>query len=109
MRTRSDRKIIRMIREQYENKLYSTLLEMDITTSGGKLLLDAGLEVTHVSTGEKFTVQSVQKNGRDVTVSLISPENITGPITSDGGSTVVSPGQPPQLYSLEEFEKNFKV
>jgi hypothetical protein len=109
MRSRSDTKIIRLFREQYERHLYSRLVEMDVTTSGGKLLLDAGLEVKNIKTGEKFTVQSVQKNGSDITVSLISPENVTGPITSDSGTTVVSPGQPPQVYSLEEFEKNFKV
>jgi hypothetical protein len=97
------------MREQYESHLYSTLLEMDVTTAGGKILIDAGLEVTNVKTGEKLTVQGVHKNGKDVVVSLVSPENITGPITSDSGDTVVSPGQRPQTYSLEEFEKKFKV
>jgi hypothetical protein len=82
---------------------------MDVTAAGGKLLIDAGLEVTHIKSGEKFTVQGVQKNGNEVTVSLISPENMTGPITSTGGATVVSPGQSPQVYTLDEFEKNFKV
>lgn len=105
----SDRKIIKMMREQYENHLYSTLLEMDVTTAGGKILIDAGLEVTNVKTGEKLTVKGVHKNGKDVTVSLVSPENITGPITSETGETIVSPGQSAQTYSLEEFEKNFKV
>lgn len=109
MRSRSDRKIIKLIREEYERQLYSALLEMDVMTSGGKVLIDAGLEVTNVKTKEKFTVQSVQKNGSDVTVSLVSAPNITGPITSDGGTTVVSPGQSPQVYNLEDFEKNFKV
>jgi hypothetical protein len=106
---RQNRQLINLIREQYERQVYSTLLEMEVTASGGKILLDAGLEVTDVKTGEKLTVQSVQKNGKDVTVSLVSPENITGPITSSGGTTLVSPGQPPQVYSLEEFEKKFKV
>ena len=109
MKHKSDIKIIKLIREQYERQLYATLLEMDVTAAGGQLLIDAGLEVTNVKTGEKLTVQSVQKDGKNVTVSLVSPENITGPITSSGGSTVVSPGQVPQVFSLEEFEKNFKV
>jgi hypothetical protein len=105
---RQDRKLINLIREQYEHQVYSALLEMEVTTSGGKILLDAGLEVTDKD-GNKLTVQSVQKNGNDVTISLVSPENITGPITSSGGETIVSPGQHPQVYSLEEFEKKFKV
>lgn len=109
MRSKSDEKIIRLMREQYEHQLYSTLLEMDAVASGGKVLIDAGLEVTNVRTGEKLTVQSVQKDGNNVTVSLVSPDNITGPITSTAGSTIVSPGQAPQIYSLDDFEKNFKV
>lgn len=82
---------------------------MEVVGKGGKVLLDAGLEVTDTRTREKLTVQSVQKNGNDVTISLISPENITGPITSQDGTTIVSPGQSPQVYSLEEFEKHFEV
>jgi hypothetical protein len=109
MRSRSEKKIINLIREQYEQIIYSTLLEMDVMSSGGKVLIDAGLEVTNIKTGEKFTIQSVQKNGNHVTVSLVSPENVTGPITSAGGSTVVSPGQRPQIYDIEDFEKKFKV
>jgi hypothetical protein len=109
MRNKSEKKIIDLIREQYENIIYSTLLEMDATAAGGKILVDAGLEVTNIKTGEKFTIQSVQKNGSNVTVSIISPENITGPITSGNGTTVVAAGQHPQIYSIEDFEKNFKV
>lgn len=109
MKGRSDRGLIQLMKEQYERQLYTTLLEMDAVAAGGKILIDAGLEVTNVKTNEKFTVQSVQKDGDKVTVSLVSPENVTGPITSAGGSTVVSPGQPPQVYSIEDFERHFKV
>ena len=109
MRNRSDKKIIELMREQYEHQLYSTLIEMEVMSSNGDLLLDAGLEVTHVDTGEKYTVQSVQQDGNDVKISLISPQNVTGPITANGGSTVVSPGTPPQIYSLDKFQKKFKV
>ena len=104
-----NKKLIRLMREQYESHVYSRLLEMDVTAAGGKILLDAGLEVTDVKTGEKFTVQSVQKNGDKVTVSLISPENVTGPITSHGQQTIVSPGQNPHMYDIDDFEKKFKV
>ncbi len=103
-----DKYLIKMIREQYEHRIYATLLEMEIVGKGGKILLDAGLEVTNKK-GEKFTVQSVQKTGKEVTISLISPENVTGPITSGDGTTQVSPGQQPLIYSLEDFEKNFEV
>jgi len=106
---KSERSVIRMIRENYEQQIYSTLLEMDVTAAGGKILVDAGLEVTEISTGKKFTVQSVQKNGKDVIVNLISPENIAGPITSINAVTNVSPGQPAHACSIEEFEKKYKV
>ena len=109
MKDKSNNKLIRLMREQYERQLYSTLLEMDAVAAGGRVLVDAGLEVTNLKTGEKLTVQSVQKTGDKVTVSLISPENVTGPITSTDGSTVVSPGQAPQIYDLDDFEKNFKI
>lgn len=109
MRSASERKIIRMIREQYEHSLYTTLLEMDAVASGGKVIVDAGLEVKNKRTGEKFTVQSVQKDGDKVTVSLVPPDSITGPITSNAGATVVSPGQTSQIYSIEDFETKFEV
>ncbi len=109
MRKSSDKKIIQLMRESYEQRVFSTLLEMEVIGSGGKIRIDAGLEVTDMKTGEKYTVQSVQKNGSDVMVNLISPENITGPITSDGAQTLVSPGQNSHSYSIEDFEKKFKV
>jgi len=109
VRKSSDRKIIKMMRESFEDRVYSTLLEMEVIGAGGTIRIDAGLEVTDVKTGEKFTVQSVQKNGSDITVNLVSPENITGPITSNGTQTLVSPGQNSHSYSIEDFEKKFKV
>jgi hypothetical protein len=109
MRKSSDRKIINIMRESFEDRIYSTLLEMEVIGAGGKIRIDAGLEVTDIDTGEKFTVQSVQQNGSDFTVNLISPENITGPITSSGAQTLVSPGQNSHSYSIDDFEKKFKV
>jgi hypothetical protein len=109
MRKSSDKKIIQLMRESYEQRVFTTLLEMEVIGSDGEVLIDAGLEVTHVKTNKKFTVQSVQKNGKDITVNLISPENITGPITSNGAQTLVSPGQNAHSYSIEDFEKKFKV
>jgi hypothetical protein len=110
MRSRSEKKVIGLIREQFESRLFSTLLEMDVIGAGGKVMVDAGLEVTNKKTKQKFTVQSVSKDeGGAVKVSLISPENVTGPITSTAGQTIVSPGQSPQVYTIDEFERDFEV
>jgi hypothetical protein len=103
-----DKHLINLIREQYEYRIYTTLLEMEVVGKGGKIILDAGIEVKNKD-GKKFTVQSVQKDGDEVTISLISPENVTGPIISTNGMTQVSPGQPPQIYSLKDFEANFEL
>ena len=110
MRSRSEKKIIGLLREQFESRLFSTLLEMDVTGAGGKILVDAGLEVTNKKTKQKFTVQGVSKSeDGTMKIGLISPENITGPITSAAGQTVVSPNQSPQVYTIEEFERDFEV
>jgi hypothetical protein len=98
------------MREQYEQQIYSRLLEIDVSAAGGKILVDAGLEVTDVKTGEKFTIQSVHRqNDGDVLISLIPPESVSGPITAHGQNTIVSPGQKPHVYNLNDFEKKFKV
>jgi hypothetical protein len=105
-----DNLLIKLMREQYEKHICSRLLEINVSAAGGKILIDAGLEVTDIKTGEKFTVQSVQKHSDgDVLISLIHPESVSGPITNQGNHTIVSPGQKPQVYNLEQFEKKFKV
>lgn len=109
MRSASEKKIIELIREQYEERIYTTLLEMETVGHGGKILIDAGLEVTNKE-GEKFTVKSVQKNGDDpITVYLVPSTGIAGPITSINGATEVPSDQTPQVYSIEKFNQNFDI
>jgi hypothetical protein len=100
----------RMLREQYESKVYSVLIETELKE---KEIMDAaGLEVTRKrdgnggKKGDKCTIHSVEKraDGR-VVVRLISPENITGPITMQS----IGASQPTQEYTLEDFESNFEV
>lgn len=104
-----DKHLINLIREQYEYRIYTTLLEMEVVGKGGKIILDAGIEVKDKKEGKAFTVQFVQKVGDEVMISLIPSENITGPITSANGMTLVPSDLPPQKYSLKDFEANFKL
>lgn len=110
MRDQSHRKVIKVLREQYESLVYSTLIETELKE---KEIMDAaGLEVTRTrdgnggKKGDKCTIHSVEKrtDGR-VVVRLISPENIVAPITTQA----TNPNQPTQEYTLEDFERNFEV
>jgi len=107
MRSTSDRKIIKLIREQYENRIYTALLEMDVTMNNGKALVSPGLEIKNKKTGQKFTIHSVQDNESGLTVSLIPSDGIAGPITSVGNEVVVPSSQAPHVYTLKDIEDNF--
>jgi hypothetical protein len=110
MRKNSHAKIIKVLREQYESLVYSTLIESEIKE---KEIMDAaGLEVTRTrdgnggKKGDKCTIHSVEKrqDGR-VVVRLISPENIVAPVTLPATNV----NQPTQEYTLEDFESNFEI
>jgi hypothetical protein len=90
--------IVEIMREQYESRIYSTLLEMELSKSGKEILNAAGLEVTEKSTGEKFTIHSVIPTEQGLKISVMSATDITGPMV----------GTPTKSYSLEEFEAKFK-
>jgi len=102
--------VIKVLREQYESLVYSTLIETELKE---KEIMDAaGLEVTRKrdgnggKKGDKCTIHSVEKrpDGR-VVVRLVSPENIVAPITAPN----MNSNQPTQEYTLEDFESNFEV
>ena len=108
MRTKSEKKFIDLIREQYEDLIYTTLLEMDVAMKDGKALVSPGLEIKNKKTGQKFTIQSVQGEGPDLTISLIPSDGITGPITSAGNQVIVPSNQVAQVYTLAEIQNNFE-
>ncbi len=95
---RKRNEIVELIREQYESRIYATLLEMELSKSGKEILHAAGLEVTEKSTGEKFTIHSVTSTDQGLKISVMSPDDVTGPMV----------GTPTRSYSLEEFEAKFK-
>lgn len=105
----SDRKIIGMIREQYESLVYRALIETEIKDS--QIMHAAGLEVTRKKDsaggrkGEKLTIHSVEKRGDETIVKLVSPDNITAPITPMSAGL----NQPTQEYTLQKFEDEFEV
>jgi len=90
--------IIEIMREQYESRIYSTLLEMELSKSGKEILNAAGLEVTEKSTGDKYTIHSVVPTEHGLKISVMSATDVTGPMV----------GTPTKSYSLEEFEAKFK-
>jgi hypothetical protein len=97
MKRRKDR-IVEIMREQYESRIYSTLLEMELSRSGKEILNAAGLEVTEKSTGDKYTIHSVVPSEHGLKISVMSATDVTGPMI----------GTPTKSYSLEEFEAKFK-
>jgi len=110
MRNDQHRKMIKILREQYESLVYSALIETELKE---KEIMDAaGLEVTRKrdgkggKKGDKCTIHSVEKrpDGR-VVVRLISPENIVAPVTTPA----MNMNQPTQEYTLEDFESHFEV
>ena len=105
---RSD--IIKLMREQYESIVYKALIESEIKET--QIMDAAGLEVTRKrdsnggKKGDKCTIHSVERRADGkVVVRLISPENISGPITMQS----LNMNQPTQEYTLEDFESNFEV
>lgn len=110
MRSESHKSVIRIMREQYESIIYTTLIESELKER--EIMDAAGLEVTRSKDGsggkkgDKFTIHSVERRANNqVIVRLISPENVTGPITSAPADV----NQPTQEYTLEEFESNFDI
>lgn len=97
MRRKNDG-IVEIMREQYESRIYTTLLEMELSKSGKEILNAAGLEVTEKSTGDKYTIHSVIPTDQGLKISVMSATDITGPMM----------GAPTKSYSLEEFEAKFK-
>jgi hypothetical protein len=109
MRTKLEKKLIDLIREQYEDRIYTTLLEMDVVKNDGTAMISPGLEVKHKKTGQKFTVQSVHGEKDKLTFNLVSSDGIAGSITSSGNQVIVPSNQVAQMYTQAEIQNNFEI
>lgn len=109
MRNRSDRQIISIMREQYESRIYTTLIESEL--KGKHIKLANNLEVTRKRDGldgeknEKYTIHSVYEEDGRVYVKLIPP-----PKTAAAGAamSLQDPKDFP-TYDLDTFNANFEV
>ena len=105
--TKESRKILSLMREQYEERLYRTLLEIEVKSSGGRVLIGAGLAVKNKN-GEKFTVHSVQGTDDDIKINLISSANTQlKPGVVPSGSPPES-GEPVTQVDVKTFEREFE-
>jgi hypothetical protein len=86
MRKRSNRKsddrLIKIIREEYSRRLLNVyresvrdLLEVDAVDTFGNVIISKGLKVRHKKSGYEYTVDHVEGEGDEMTITLRSPES----------------------------------
>jgi len=78
---RNERKLVKLIKEEYFNRLDSLLRESQISIreadmfdKEGNQLLSQGLKVRHKASGYEYTVDHVEGKGEDAVVFLRHPE-----------------------------------
>lgn len=105
--TKDDKKILGLMREQYESHLYKVLLEIEVKSSKGAIQLGAGLTVKNKK-GEKFTVHSITGAGDDLQINLISAQNtkLEPGVVPDGSPP--DPNDAVTAVNLKTFEKDFE-
>ena len=67
-------KINEILKKAYNRRMYNILVEADIFDKRGNLVIKPGLKVTHKTSGFEYTVNNVVKDGEDIQVSLLKPE-----------------------------------
>jgi len=78
---RNERKMIQIIREEYNNRILELfrenvkdIFEADMFDAEGNQLLSPGLKVRHKKSGYEYTVDHVEGDGDNATVFLRHPE-----------------------------------
>ena len=69
-----EKKLIRMMREEYKKRLLEIVVETDLFDKRGNLIIKPGLKVTHKKSGFEYTVADVTRSGDDVTIALRMPD-----------------------------------
>ena len=75
----NERKLLRIIKNKYKQRLADRLIEanlaeMDIVDKRGNVLLSRGLKVRHKKSGYVYTVDSVEGTGENTKVCLRHPD-----------------------------------
>jgi len=66
--------LIRVLREEYAQRLNEVLGEADVTDAAGNVLIQPGLKVRHKSSGYEYTVAGVDGSGEGLQVKLRLPD-----------------------------------
>ena len=134
----TEERLVGLIRDAYNKRLYETINETDLLDKQGKIIIQKGLKVRHKESQYEYTVDSVSqdKEGnvavklRNPDVARIDPADATSvmaeddliePIAQQGDDTPealpVAPGEKPADISDDdvfvvdqaEFEKEYEV
>lgn len=101
----TERKMVSMMKEEYQKYLSKIIETINITDESGKILVDKDLKVIHKPSGFEYTVDDViKKDGVGIKIILRSPESPRNSIAKNS-----SPSDENKLeVDQEEFEKNYR-
>ena len=71
----SEKKFVKLIKEEYKKKLFEALKEVDVVDDNGNVLISKDLKVKHKKSGYEYTVDDVISQGDKVKIILRSPES----------------------------------
>lgn len=66
--------LIRVLREEYTNRLNEVLGEVDVVDKTGNILVQPGLKVRHKSSGYEYTVAGLAGSGEELQIRLRLPD-----------------------------------
>lgn len=136
--TLTEKKLISLIRDAYNQRIHETINETDLLDKQGKIVIQKGLKVRHKESQYEYTVDSVSQDKEgNVSVKLRNPDvaridpadstavmsedDLMQPIAQQGDETPealpVAPGEQPEdisdddvfVVDQEEFEKEYEV
>jgi len=99
--------IIRLMRDEYRQRLVETIEESDVFDSRGNNLLSPGLKVKHKDTNFEYTVDSVtgDEEGDDVKITLKLPDEPRFEPPSSTGDEVIND----EFLGELDLEKNISL
>jgi hypothetical protein len=126
------KRLLSIMRNEYNKRLYEVIGEADVMDSQGNVVIKPGLKVRHKDSQYEYTVSTVEKNPRtgDISITLKMPEEgrfepasggelVLGEVDGEGLDVfdiplVPSPDaeeEPDEVFVIdqEEFEKEYEV
>ena len=104
MATLTEAQVIRLMRNEYHQRLIETIGESDVFDDRGNNLLSKGLKVRHKDSNFEYTVDSVTGEEGDVQISLKLPDEPRFEPPGDTAQVVIADDREPNV--LGEFDRS---